>query len=199
LTYQSIAGLTAAALGATTYIVYTRDVLRTGIRPNRASWIIWAVVNWITAFSYVSSGASWSSCIVFVFAVGTTFLGTFSLFKGEGGVNRFDIGCLLAAAFCILLWISTSSPLPALVLSLVTNCVGTFPTARKLWLKAGNESIVAWTMWTMSNLINVTAILTSTKAAVIVPPIYFSVQCAILVALVWRAQGGIRPRQTKPD
>ena len=174
------------------------DMRKADVRPNRATWLIWGVVNWIIALSYDSAGAEWTSITVYAFAIGGSVLGLVSFFKGEGGLSRFDLCCILMATISIYLLVK-AEPLPALFIGLGTNAIGTIPSARKLYLKTGQESILAYCAWVSCNTLNLIVALSTPASSldvpkwiILFPPVFYVIQCTSMMYLILRA------RRTQP-
>ena len=53
-------GLLSGVLSGGSYIPYLRDIFRHTTKPERASWLIWAVLGSIAFFSQLAEGATWS-------------------------------------------------------------------------------------------------------------------------------------------
>lgn len=168
---HQLLGQTAGVIAALATIPYVRSILRGETKPNRASWLIWAVVNWSLVFSYHFSGATttiWLN-IVYVFTTTTIFL--LSIKRGVGGYTFLDIVCLIGAAIGLLLWWITDNPATAVYLNVLVDAVGFIPTLRKAYLEPQTENKLAWGISTFSNAVNVAA-LTTGRFTIILFPIY---------------------------
>ncbi len=101
--FHCLAGKIAGLLAMGGLIPYCLAIFRGTNRPNRASWIIWLIVGFVLLASYKEAGATdalWVS-MANVITLGVIVL--LSLKYGEGGFGVFDLTCLTAAAFGLLL------------------------------------------------------------------------------------------------
>lgn len=191
---HAVAGISAGVLALIGFIPYIVATLKGKNRPNRATWIIWAVVSVILLFSYKSAGATfalWTSvanCIAF----GAVLL---LLFKyGEGGWNLFDAICLGAAGFALLLWWFFKSPLPALYLSILIDLIGALPTLKKAAQDPQSENRLTWILFWAANTLNLFAVHKWNMAMAAYPVYLFFISGTILFLIVLRS----RPKKNSP-
>ncbi len=154
----SIAGKLAGIISLAAYAPYIRSILRKETKPNRASWIIWAIVSTIIALSYREAGASYAFLAPIGYVIGSTIVFILSIRHGVGGWTPFDRRCLIGAAISLVLWWAFNSPMSALLINLFINLLGTLPTLKKVWYQPETESKVAWSLFSLGTLINLFAI-----------------------------------------
>ena len=87
------AGYLAGILPAIAYIPYVISIIRKKATPSRASWIIWALVNWIILPSFIAVGDVERLWMPLAYAVGSTIIMSLSFRYGVGGWTKFDIKC----------------------------------------------------------------------------------------------------------
>jgi hypothetical protein len=56
------------------------------------------------------------------------------------------------------MWVIFDSPMSALLINLLMNLLGTLPTIRKVFYQPETESRLAWTLFSLGNLLNPFAI-----------------------------------------
>ena len=111
---QHILGISAGILSFLAFVPYIIATLRGSNRPNRATWIIWAVLGFILLGSYKAAGATDTLWLTVGNVVAFSAVVLISFKYGEGGWKLLDISCLTLAALGIFLWWYYSSPLLAL-------------------------------------------------------------------------------------
>ncbi len=154
----SIAGKLAGIISLTAYVPYILSILRKETKPNRASWIIWAIVSTIIALSYREAGASYAFLAPVGYVIGSTIVFILSIRHGVGGWTPFDRRCLIGAAISLAIWQIFNSPMSALLINLFINLLGTLPTARKVWYQPETENKVFWILVLLGTLVNLFAI-----------------------------------------
>ena len=117
----SIAGKLAGIISLSAYIPYILSILRKETKPNRASWIIWAIVSTIIALSYREAGASYAFLAPVGYVVGSTIVFILSIKYGVGGWTPFDRKCLIGTAISLVVWQIFDSPMSALLINLFIN------------------------------------------------------------------------------
>ena len=153
-----IAGKLAGIISLAAYAPYILSILRKETKPNRASWIIWAIVSTIIALSYREAGASYAFLAPVGYVIGSTIVFILSIRHGVGGWTPFDRKCLIGAAISLVLWWVFNSPMSALLINLFINLLGTLPTARKAWYQPETESKVAWSLFSLGSIVNLFAV-----------------------------------------
>lgn len=164
-------GRVAGLLALISFIPYIRSILKGETKPERATFAIWSVVNFVTLFSYFASGARETIWVPFVYCIFQVVIFLLSFKHGMGGFNKLDIICLSGAAIGVFLWISTKNPLTALYLSIFVEILGFIPTFKKSYLYPQTENTLAWSIAIVAAFLNLFAI-NSLKPEIIIYPIY---------------------------
>ena len=99
----SVAGKLAGIISLSAYGPYILSILRKETKPNRASWIIWAIVSTIIALSYREAGASYAFLAPVGYVIGSTIVFILSIRYGVGGWTPFDRKCLIGAAISLVM------------------------------------------------------------------------------------------------
>lgn len=117
--------------GTVPYIV---DTIKGKTKPRLASWLVWGLLTGIAALASFSEGhypaavlatCMTASCIL-VAVIGVLKNGTVSL-------EKFDVTCLLLAAFGIVLWQLLDSPAIAIIAVVAIDAIASLPTVRHAW------------------------------------------------------------------
>ncbi|MEW6035722.1 MAG: hypothetical protein AB1529_03860 [Candidatus Micrarchaeota archaeon] len=176
-------GLIAGAIGFLAFAPYIKSILAKKTTPNRATWLIWAVLGIIIAASYYSAGARESAWVPIAYAVGLVFVAGLSLRYGEGGWTPLDLFCLAGAAIGLLLWALTSEPLFALYLTIAVDALGGVPTLKKAHERPESEDRLTWLMFLAANTLNLFAIGEWTVAIASYPVYVFILSLAMSALL----------------
>ncbi|MDD2758289.1 MAG: hypothetical protein PHD72_02855 [Patescibacteria group bacterium] len=181
----AVAGWVAGILSLVAYIPFILAILAKKARPNRATWIIWAIVSCIIAVSYYASGARETVWVPVCYSLGSTIIAVLSIKYGEGGWTRFDRSCLAGAGLGLLLWWWFKSPLIALFMNIAIDFIGALPTIRKSYLEPDGEDRATWALFLGSSIANVIAINKWTFTIALYPVIQISL-ISLITALVFR-------------
>ena len=191
----SIAGKLAGIISLSAYIPYILSILRKETKPNRASWIIWAIVSTIIALSYREAGASYAFLAPLGYVVGSTIVFILSIKYGVGGWTPFDRKCLIGAAISLVVWQIFDSPLSALLINLFINLLGTLPTARKAWYQPETEDKVFWSLVSLGSIVNLFAVENWTFSMAVYPVSMVFLIGIVTVPVLWTK----RPRAMGMD
>jgi len=164
-----IAGYLAGILSLVAFVPYILAISRKETRPNRASWFIWLAVSLIIALSYRDVGADYAFIMPVAYTIGSTMVAFLSLKYGTGGWTQFDRICLTGAGIGLVMWVMFNSPMSALLINLFMNLLGTLPTIRKVYYQPETENRLAWTLFSLGNLLNLFAIEERVFAMVVYP------------------------------
>jgi hypothetical protein len=187
MAYESWFGIAAAIMATAAYIPYLSSIFRGKTKPNRATWIIWAVLGIIICASYWSVGAR--NTFWYTLPVGIVITALLSIKYGVGGWTPFDKLCLLGAGFGLLLWWVSGIPFTALVIGIVIDMIGYLPTMKKIWHEPASEDKLAWMMFFMASVLNVFALETWVFEIAILPA-YALVFNGILLVLMFLPRHG---------
>lgn len=187
-----IAGWVAGILSFAAYGPYWWSIFKTRnlpiekrVRPNRATWGVWAFVSIILLGSYWSVGANRTLGVPIVYAVCGLITFLISLKYGEGGWTKFDRYCLAVAAGSALLWWLSGSPLVALLANLGVDLAGAVPTFRKAWVDPASEDHTAWSLFFAGNTANLFA-LEKWTFVIAIYPAYMFVACGAITLMLYR-------------
>ena len=186
----SIAGKLAGIISLSAYAPYILSILRKETKPNRASWIIWAIVSAIIALSYREAGASYAFLAPIGYVIGSTIVFILSIRHGVGGWTPFDRKCLIGAAISLVVWRIFNSPMSALLINLFINFLGTLPTLRKVWYQPETENKVAWSLYSLGSIVNLFAVENWTFSMAVYPVSMIFLIGMVTVPVLWRK----RPR-----
>ena len=184
-------GVLAGIIGLLAFVPDILEMIYRDVKPNRATWMVWAVLSVVLAASYYSTGATESAWVPIVYAFGITVVAIFSLKYGERGWSALDTFCLLGAGVGLALWWITNDPFLALYIAIVVDAIGAIPTLNKTYARPRTESRTAWLMFLAAAGLNLFAIgeWTLSEASY---PVYLFLLSVVMVALLLR-----KPKEEK--
>src|SRR5450631_872873 len=97
-------GVASGVLAAGSYVPYVQDMVKGKVKPERASWLIWAVLAAIAFSSQYAKGATQSLWFTGLDSFGAAVVFFLALKFGIGGMTTRDVGALIAAAVGLALW-----------------------------------------------------------------------------------------------
>jgi len=203
-----IAGVLGAALSVLAFIPYIRGILLGGTRPDRACWLVWAVLATMSGASNVYEGAVTSLWFVGAQVLGTLLVFVLSIRWGSGNImSAGSLWVLGVAVLGIVSWLMMETAAVALALSIGVSALGGARTVWKSYVAPDTEARGAWVLLLASAGFGVLSV-GSVDALLIAYPLYLlglygaiviagifgrAVQAEEAEALAWAAR-----RQTVP-
>jgi hypothetical protein len=183
LEYLVFAAAVASLLAA---LVYIRSMFKSSTKPNRVTWLMWAVAPLIGTVAEVSSGVGWAALPVFMagFCPLLVFLASFFTKKAYWKLSKIDYLFGVLSGLALALWYVTNNANLAIVLAVASDAFAAVPTIKKALSNPETESVWPY-------LIGVFSPLTSFAAATlwsfseIVFPAYLVVINVLLVLAVY--------------
>jgi hypothetical protein len=126
--YLVIIAAVASLLAA---VVYIRSMFVGGTKPNRVSWLMWAIAPSIATAAALSNGVGWAVLPVFMAGFSPFLIFTASFFakKAYWHLSTFDYVCGVLSGFALIMWWLTKNPLASI------------PTLTKAWTNPETESV----------------------------------------------------------
>lgn len=187
MVFQELLSMIAGALVVVAVIPYIRAIVRGKTKPSKASWVVWTLLSTITAAGMFQAGTI--NYQIPIVALGDSAILVLAFKYGTPGWRPVERWSLVAGMASIALWVATQDPLWAIVISLSTNFVGALPTFTKLWSEPGSEDPTAWSIVTVSAILQTIAVSEWTVAAAMQPVSFLTIQGTILFLIF------IRPRR----
>lgn len=154
---------------------YVRAALCGEVKPHAFSWLIWFILTIIAASAQYAEGGG-AGVIPTVIGAFTCLILCYIGFKqGTRNITKADKYALAAAFLTLPLWYFTSDPFWSVVLIVVIDAIGFFPTFRKSWAKPQEERALAYFLFAISTIISIFA-LAQWTATTLLFPVYM---CAI--------------------
>lgn len=183
--HQLIFGLIAGGVVLLAHIPYVIQIKQGKLKPNRATWWIWAIFDALIASSSYASGGKFAAILPGAYAIGAIVVAVISIRHGEGGANRFDFLCILGAIISGIIWWRTNTPILTVWSSILVAFIGALPTIKKVYLKPETECATTWFMFLLAALINIGTISFITPVQILYP-IYSILFCSTLTIFTIR-------------
>lgn len=138
--------LVGVALNLWGSIGYAISTARGKTQPNRVTWFLWFVIPMIAFSAQISSGVYWESVLTFMVGFGPLLvvIASFTNPKAYWKIGRLDVVCGAISVMAILLWLSTDSPLLALMFSILADFLAAVPTIVKAFAHPESENSIVY-------------------------------------------------------
>ncbi len=168
---------------------YMRDTLRGATKPNRVTYIIWAVNPLIAAFVSFAAGAGLAALPVFATGLGpfAIFLASFANKKSCWKLSAFDYFCGICSVAAIYVWLAASGSVLPISLAIVSDGFAVLPTLIKSWKYPETETGIAYVLGFFCALTSFAAIKTWDFSSCAFP-VYLAVANVFLVLAVYRGK-----------
>lgn len=122
---------------------YVRSTLRGETKPNRVTWLMWALAPLIGFAAMVADGVTWAALPVFIAGFGPllALVASFVSPKAYWKLERFDYLCGLFSLLALVLWGITGDPVIAIVFAIISDAFAAVPTLIKMWKHPETETI----------------------------------------------------------
>lgn len=127
--FQSLVFLGAAVnLGGAFF--YIKDTLSGEAKPNKVTWLVWAIAPLIGTVAGLAKGVTWAVLPVFMagFAPLLIFFASFINKNSYWKLSKFDYICGLSSIFALVMWAITKEPNVAIVLAILSDAMAAVPT-----------------------------------------------------------------------
>lgn len=140
---------------------YIRDTLHGTTKPNRISWLMWAIAPLVGTAAAISAGADlWATFRVFFsgFLPLIIFSASFVNPQSYWKLTLFDIFCGTSSLLAVIFLIAAHSPQTAILLAVLGDTFALLPTLRKAWKYPETETGFTYILSLTSTLIILPAI-----------------------------------------
>ncbi len=133
----------AAVASFVAAFVYIRSMFVGGTKPNRVSWLMWAIAPLIATAAAISNGVGWAVLPVFMAGFSPILIFTASFFakKAYWRLSSFDYVCGALSAIALFMWWLTKNPNIAIVFAISSDALASIPTLTKAWTNPETESV----------------------------------------------------------
>jgi hypothetical protein len=132
-----------AAIGAAGTAVYLRDTLRGTTRPNRVTWLLWAVAPLLATAVELNQGVGLRALPTFMvgFMPLLVFIGSFHNPASVWKVRRIDYACGAVSVVGTAVWLATRNGILAISAAIVADFLAGVPTLMKSWTHPETETV----------------------------------------------------------
>jgi len=135
-----------AAIGALGTAVYLRDTLRGTTKPNRVTWLMWAVAPLLAAAVELKEGVGLR--VLPTFMVGfmplLVFAASFHNPAAVWKIRRIDYACGVMSAVGTAVWLATRNGVLAISAAILADFLAGVPTMMKSWTHPETETVYSY-------------------------------------------------------
>ena len=175
-------GVFVSILGGAAYI---RDTLLGSTKPNRVTFLVWAIAPLTGAAASFSAGVTWAMLPVFIsgFIPLLILITSFANKHAYWKLGAFDYVCGIFALLALLLWALTKDSDIAIVFAILSDAFAVLPTLRKAWKFPETETSIAYIAALFTALTSFSELSTYSFAAYAFPTYLSCAGCFLVFAL----------------
>jgi len=174
----------AAGFSVWGFYLYARFIVKKIIRPNLASWLVWAALDIILLLGMIFKHSDNSQ--IWVATVGACVTVVLCLRYGEIIWGTIDIICLIGGMVGCALWVITKDPLWAIRIPLLANLVGTIPTWTSVYNNPDRENIRTWAPGVISSICAMLSVKEPSFATLAQPIVFAFIAGSIIILIILR-------------
>jgi len=134
-------------IGICSVYSYIKSMLSGKAKPNRVTWILWAVAPFVATYVGYKSGVA-LPVILTTFMVGFTSIPVIILsFFTKGAywkTTTFDVICGILSVIAIIVWVTTKDGILSLVFAVLADLFAGIPTIIKSWRYSETENATSY-------------------------------------------------------
>ena len=132
-----------SAIGALGAAVYLRDTLRGTTKPNRVTWLLWAVAPLLAAVVELNEGVGLRALPTFMvgFMPLLVFIGSFHNPASVWKIRRIDYACGAMSVVGTVTWLVTRNGILAISAAIAADFMAGVPTLTKSWTHPETETV----------------------------------------------------------
>lgn len=144
----------AIGLSFAGYAVYLLGLRRETVRPNRASWLIWAAATSLEALTYAAVNPGAPQALVFAVSAIACLVVTLGIWRRSSWAppSATETFCIAACLTALILWLAFRETFWAHMLVVAAVPVSFWPTWASVWTDRSRERSPAWGLWTFGDL-----------------------------------------------
>lgn len=182
LQYVVLIGAVANLAGTSFYI---KKTINGEIKPNRVSWLMWAIAPLIGTWAAFSDGVRWAVIPVFMsgFCPLLVFIASFVNPKAYWKLETFDYICGICSVLALVLWGITKEPLFAIVFAILSDGFAAVPTLIKSLKYSHTESFEVYFVGLFSALTGFFALKTISASELAYPIYLIFLNSSLIIAI----------------
>ena len=168
--------------------VYVRSMLKGSVKPNRVSWLLWAIASMISFAAEVSNGAGLAAVPVFMsgFCPLLIFTASFVVKGAHWKLIKLDYACGLLSALALVSWVVTSDPDVAILFAILSDALASVPTLVKGWQHPESESVWTYLVGSFGGLTSFLAITAWTFSQYAFPAYLVIMSVLLVLSIYWK-------------
>jgi hypothetical protein len=134
------------AIGAVGTSIYLRDTLRGTTKPNRVTWLLWAIAPLLASAVEFHDGIGLRALPTFTigFMPLLVFAGSFHNPAAVWQIRRLDYACGLMSVVGTITWLFTQNGVVAITAALAADFTAGIPTMMKSWTHPETETVTSY-------------------------------------------------------
>jgi uncharacterized membrane protein len=134
------------AIGALGGAIYLRDTLRGTTKPNRVTWLLWAVAPLLAAAVELNQGVGLRALPTFMvgFVPLLVFAASFHNPASVWKIRRIDYACGLMSVVGTAVWLATRNGVLAISAAIAADFLAGVPTLMKSWTYPETETVYGY-------------------------------------------------------
>jgi hypothetical protein len=134
------------AIGAFGAVLYLRDTLRGTTKPNRVTWLLWAVAPLLAAAVEFDQGIGLRALPTFMvgFMPLLVFLASFHNPASVWRIRRIDYACGVFSVVGTVVWLVTRNGVLAISAAIAADFLAGIPTLMKSWTHPQTETVYSY-------------------------------------------------------
>jgi len=164
---------------------YIRSMFKGNAKPNRVSWLMWAIAPFIATAAAVSSGVGWSVLPVFMAGFSPFLIFTFSFAIKEAywKLATFDYVCGILSGMALLFWYLTKNPDVGILFAVGSDGLASIPTIKKALANPETESIWPYITGTFGALSSLLTLVVWTFPGYAFPTYLIFINAVLLISI----------------
>jgi hypothetical protein len=135
-----------SAVGALGTVVYLHDTLRGTTKPNRVTWLLWAVAPLLAAAVELDQGVGLRALPTFMvgFMPLLVFASSFHNPESVWKIRRIDYACGVMSVVATVVWLVTRNGVLAISAAILADFLAGVPTLMKSWTHPETETVYTY-------------------------------------------------------
>ena len=142
--YKVILGIIAIIISLAGYFPYFRDIIFGKTKPHAFSWLVWSLLTGIAFFGQIFDKGGAGAWVTGFTALVSLLIFFLALKKGEKEITLSDKLSLFGAGCALILWFITNNPFGSIILIILIDALGFYPTFRKSYYKPHEETTITY-------------------------------------------------------
>jgi hypothetical protein len=135
-----------SAIGMVGTSIYLRDTLRGTTKPNRVTWLLWALAPLLASAVEFRDGVGLRALPTFMigFMPLLVFIGSFHNPASVWQIRRLDYACGVMSVAGTITWLCTQNGVVAIAAAIAADFVAGIPTMVKSWSHPETETVTSY-------------------------------------------------------